>query len=118
MSELFFAMVLTWSTIDGDTIRITARVWPNIVVEEHVRLLGIDTPEMRASSPCERTLAESAKQATTGILMGAKKITVSSNARDSFGRILGEVRADGISVSEVLLSRGVARKFGVKTAWC
>lgn len=118
MTDLFLAIVLSWSAVDGDTIRIQARVWPNIVVEEHVRLLGIDTPEMKAAAPCERVMAQAAKDATTAILAAGKRITVSSNSRDSFGRILGDVRVDGVSVSDTLLARGVARKYGVKVAWC
>jgi endonuclease YncB( thermonuclease family) len=118
MNELFLALVLSSSAVDGDTIRIQARVWPNILVEEHVRLLGIDTPEMKAAAPCERVMAQKAKDATTAILTAGKHITVSSNSRDSFGRILGDVRVDGISISDTLLARGVARKFGVKVAWC
>jgi endonuclease YncB( thermonuclease family) len=118
MNELFLAVVISFAIIDGDTVKIQARVWPNILVEEHVRLLGIDTPEMKAAAPCERVMAQKAKDATTAILAAGKHITVSSNSRDSFGRILGDVRVDGISVSDTLLVRGVARKFGVKTAWC
>lgn len=118
MTDIFFAVVLTFGIIDGDTVKIQARVWPNIVVEEHVRLLGIDTPEMKAAAPCERVMAQKAKDATTAILAAGKHITVSSNSRDSFGRILGDVRVDGVSLSDTLLSRGVARKFGVKVAWC
>lgn len=118
MNDLFLAVVLSVVPIDGDTVRIQARVWPNILVEEHVRLLGIDTPEMRAAATCERVLAQAAKQATADILTAGKRITISSNSRDSFGRILGEVRVDGILLSDTLLARGVARKFGVKTPWC
>lgn len=118
MTDLFIALVLSWSAIDGDTVKIQARVWPNIIVEEHVRLLGIDTPEMKAAAPCERVMAQKAKDATTAILAAGKRITISSNSRDSFGRILGDVRVDGVSLSDTLLSRGVARKFGVKVAWC
>lgn len=118
MTDLFLAIVISFVITDGDTIRIQARVWPNILVEEHVRLLGIDTPEMRAAATCERVLAQAAKQAAADILTAGKRITVSSNSRDSFGRILGDVRVDGISLSDTLLARGVARKFGVKMPWC
>lgn len=118
MTDLFLAVVMTFAIVDGDTLKIQARVWPNIVVEERVRLLGVDTPEMKAAAPCERALAQTAKQVTVEVLMAGKHITVTSNSRDSFGRILGDVRVDGISLSDTLLARGVARKFGVKTAWC
>ena len=118
MTDLFLALVLSTSAVDGDTIRIQARVWPNMLVEEHVRLLGVDTPEMKAAAPCERIMAQKAKDVTTAILAAGKHITVSSNSRDSFGRILGDVRVDGVSLSDTLLSRGVARKYGVKVAWC
>ncbi|SRR6266705_378545 len=118
MTELFFAIVLSWSVIDGDTIRVQARIWPNVIAEEHVRLLGIDTPELRAATQCEKALAQAAKQVTSEVLSGAQRITITANSRDSFGRILGNVSVDGLSLSDLLLAKGVARKYGSKGVWC
>ena len=48
--------------IDGDTVRVRARVWLGQDVETAVRIAGIDTPELRgADCDAERRLAEAAR---------------------------------------------------------
>lgn len=115
---MFEALILTWAIIDGDTMRVTARVWPGVVVEERVRLLEVDTPERFSSLVCERQLAEAASQWARTRLSAAKVITVRSSEKDSFGRILAYVYADGLQVNAEMLSAGIARPYGTRGAWC
>jgi micrococcal nuclease len=116
--DLFVAVVLSAIVMDGDTMRVNARVWPGIVVEERVRLLDVDTPELRSSSECERILAKVASAWVTEKLAGAKSITLIAGAHDSFGRILGHVYVDGVSINRLLIEAGIARPYGVSGAWC
>lgn len=122
MTNYFLAFVFAWSVIDGDTIKVSVHTWPNhAAVEEHVRLVRIDTPEVRAATPCERDLAAKATAYTRQRMTEAKarEIRVYHEAtRDSFGRILGEVFLDGASLNDELLAKGHARKYGTKGAWC
>ena len=75
--------------IDGDTFVADMAIWPGLVVTEHIRLLGVDTPEhkpdeiawQRARLYTEQWLAESGYVEITGC------------KRDSFGRILATVRS-------------------------
>lgn len=114
----FVALVIAWSVIDGDTIDVSARIWPGLVVEERVRLNVVDTPEL-TGPPCERGLAILASDATRRYLQGATAIRVVALERDSFGRILGHVLIDGQDLGERLMAEGHARKYTRgKTVWC
>jgi micrococcal nuclease len=121
MGETFVALVLTFSVIDGDTTRVTARVWPGIVVEERVRFLDLDTPERHSSSPCERVLAEAASSWVRARLAAATVILLLADSKDSFGRVLAHVYVDGVELNAEMLSLGAkipVRPYGVRTPWC
>lgn len=119
MNELFVALVLSWAVIDGDTMQVTARVWPGHVFEGRVRLLRVDTPEPGGKAPpCERALAAVATSYTRNALSGAGVIVVKGRRRDSFGRVLGEVYLDGQNFNDRLLRDGVGRPPAVNGPWC
>jgi micrococcal nuclease len=122
MVEFFLGFVFAWSVIDGDTVRVSVQIWPNhAAVDERVRLVRVDAPEMHAPTACEKDLAAKATAYTRQRLAGAKKIGVRVGlgaSRDSFGRILGDVIVDGSSLSDELLAQALARPYGTKGAWC
>jgi endonuclease YncB( thermonuclease family) len=121
MTKFFIALVLSWSVVDGDTIRFSGRVWPGVVVEERVRLVRIDAPETKASQACERAMAQQATKWLGTTLSNARVIEVRANDRDGFGRILGDVIVDGVSVSDMGLKAGVLRPYServARKAWC
>lgn len=115
---MFEAIVLAWALIDGDTMRVSARVWPGVVVEERVRFLGVDTPELRGSPPCERLLAREATEWVRQRMSLAGFIELKANARDDFGRVLAVVLVDGVSLNQLMLDARIARAYGQKGAWC
>ena len=47
--------------VDGDTVVVRARIWLGQEVEIHVRLAGIDAPELRGKCARERALAVRAR---------------------------------------------------------
>jgi micrococcal nuclease len=129
--DLFLGFVFAWSVIDGDTVKVSVHVWPNVAaIEERVRLVRIDTPETRAPAPaCERELGARAKAYTQSRMTAAKQIVVRAGTnvtpsgmttRDSFGRVLGDVIVDGVSLSDELLAQRLARLYtgGAKVPWC
>ncbi len=116
--NFFVAVVLSWSVIDGDTIAVSARAWPNIIVEERIRLDAVDTAELHAKSACERALALKAKEFTTTKLRAAKTIKVFTTKRDSFGRIIGNLVLDDEDLGAALLAAKLARVYGTQSAWC
>lgn len=118
VNELFLAVVLSWSIVDGDTVRIQGEVWPNIRVEERVRMLRIDTPELRGSPDCEHRLAVKATEYTKASFTAGARIVVRATGRDNFGRVLAEVYIDGVNFNDQIIAAGFARRYGVKGAWC
>ena len=98
--------------IDGDTIVVTdgSRT-------EKVRLLNIDTPELRGVDGNPECLALEAKAFTEQLLpVGSSvKLTGDEEVRDRYGRILARVEThDGVNVSAALARHGLgfAREYG------
>ena len=91
------AAVLCWTvlgmstrTIDGDTFVAELEIWPGVRVTEHIRVLGVDTPERTEAT---RGAWASARDFTAGWL-DRQQIVVTACRRDSFGRLLGRVTKD------------------------
>lgn len=117
------AQAAPWEVIDGDTI-----VVPNNLVSEiatelglHLRIKGVDTPEIKCRCPIECKKAQEAKLATKRILDQGKSIEINNIDWDKYGgRINADVYVDGLSVAKELLSKGLARPYdgGKKESWC
>ena len=91
--------------IDGDTFEAKMTLWPNLYVVERVRVLGVDTPEMKAPT------LEAARQAQqfTQAWLAKGPITVEVCKRDNFGRVLGTVTRGQENLATELIKAG----FGV-----
>lgn len=89
-------------TIDGDTFVTYNSV--GIPAEERIRLLGVDTPEIRD------TLGPAAK-AFTAAWLAQGPFTLATCRRDSFGRLLAVVirGTDTLAVDLIHARLGVAR---------
>lgn len=74
--------------VDGDTIRVMVGG-----VEERVRYIGIDTPELNTTSPATPDpYAEAATQANARLLAGGRLVLEKDvTERDQFGRLLRDV---------------------------
>lgn len=84
--------------IDGDTIELASG--------EHVRYIGIDTPEMR---PVE-AWAEAATEANRKLVEGKTvRVVPGVQERDRYGRLLAYVWVDDVFVNEELVRQGYAR---------
>jgi len=109
------------SIYDGDTFRANIKDYPKIVgYRMSVRILGIDTPEMRAKCSKEKELARSAKKLTVSLLRNAKKIELRNIKRGKYFRLLADVYVDDVSIADELLKNGFAVKYdgGTKIDWC
>ena len=115
------------SIYDGDTFRANIEGWPAIIGERvPVRILGVDTPELRSRCPTEagkareKRLAREAKQFTVARLRGADEIVLEHLDRGSFFRVLAYVRVDGESLGEALMAAGLAVPYveGQDGVWC
>ena len=94
--------------IDGDTIVCDLDMGHNVWRRKaHVRLLGIDTPEMRGE---ERDQGREAKALVEAMLKTGDEVLVLSSSLDSFGRLLGIVWIGEAqkSLNQWLIEKGYA----------
>lgn len=109
------------SVHDGDTFKAQVPLWPGLSAVTLVRVLGVDTPELRGRCSTEREAAERARVFTTQALAAARHITLTQLTEDKYGgRIVANVLLDGVSLSERLIAAGLAHSYdgGTKTPWC
>ncbi len=91
--------------IDGDTF--TVRVGG---VEERVRVIGIDTPEVAHGPAPAACYGEEARRFATAFLTGRTvRLIPGPEPRDRYGRLLARVVVDGVDLSRELARRGLAR---------
>lgn len=106
---------------DGDTITVDVAEWPTIVGDDiGVRIRGVDTPELRGKCDDEKTAARLAREFTRAMVMNAEIVTLSDIERGKYFRIVADVYADGVSVSDSLIERGFGRVYdgGSRKGWC
>ena len=75
-------------------------------VTRHVRLFGVNCPEIRTPE------GKAAKAFVEAAAASARKVEVEAvKASDDFGRLLGRVYLDGIDLGQMLVSDGYAVVF-------
>ena len=102
------------SVIDGDTVLVSARPWPQQTVSVMVRIRGIDTPEIHAKCEKSRQLALAAKDVLTEALStGNGRLSLSSISGDKyFGRVVADIGFDhGHDAAAVMLAAGLSRPY-------
>jgi len=107
--------------LDGDTIEVLARIWPDHYVETLVRLDGIDAPELRGRCAGEIAQAERAKARLTALLAGARLQLVDVHHGKYAGRVVARVLTeDGRDVAATLLAENLVRAYrgGRREGWC
>jgi len=117
-ASFLFSLLFCWTVagqslmvIDGDTFDARIGIWHGLEVTERVRVLDLNTPEMKNST---KKAAEAARSFTAAWLArGPFKIETCK--RDAFGRILAKVyRDDGDSLADALIKADLGAKYGKK----
>lgn len=106
--------------IDGDTVRVTARIWVDQVVAVSVRLRNVDAPELfRPQCEAEKSRARDAK-AFVETLLGGQAVALRDIEHDKYGgRVAARIEtAGGVDVGAALLSEGLAVSSGDDDPWC
>jgi micrococcal nuclease len=88
---------------------------------ERIRIANIDTAEMECRCAYECKMAQAAKAETQSALERASRITLGAyeRTRDRHGRTLAYVVVDGRDLGELLIERGLARRWtGRRMPWC
>jgi micrococcal nuclease len=94
---------------DGDTIDLNVDLGFQIAVTIRVRLLGVDTPELRGVDEAEKTRGLRAKEFTREFLEG-KEVVVRTykDKKGKYGRWLAELWVGQRSLGEALQEAGLA----------
>lgn len=108
---------------DADTITFNIpSVHPLIGKQINVRVLGVDTPEVRTKNKCEKDKGRNAKRLVKSLLKQAKRIDLVNIKRGKYFRVVADVVIDGQSLSTYLLKNGLAYAYNGRTKakvdWC
>ena len=105
---------------DGDTITIAAKLpYDNSPIYRfHVRLAGIDTPEMKGHGEAEKAISIKARDALHGLIFG-KIVIITNTTTEKYGRLLADLWINNIHVNQWLLDNNYAVKYsgGTKHIW-
>ena len=108
--------------IDGDTVKVEARLWPGIVAQINVRVRGVDTPEIRRAKcgEYERQRGRAARDFVRGII-GKNVWLINVDTGKYAGRVVASVwLADGRDLATLLIATGHGRPYrgGRRSKWC
>lgn len=106
---------------DGDTCYVIAPTLPEPLQKMSVRILGIDTPEMRAECAEEKKLALKGREFANNMFRSAEKIEFANLKWDKYGgRVLVDVYLDGKLYKDEIINAGLAKPYdgGTKESWC
>ena len=109
------------SVYDGDTFRADIRGLPEIIGKNiAIRILGIDTPEIKGKCEEEKIVAIKARDFARKALFSAKTITLKNLKRDKYFRLLADVYFDDTDLANALLVNNLAVKYSgkKKSSWC
>ena len=109
-SSLYTYRANVTSVYDGDTLTVDIDLGFSVVLRKQtVRLVRINTPELRGSTQ-ERGLA--ARDALRERVLGKSVILKTiKDSREKYGRWLGEVWVEGQCINDWMLSEGLAVKY-------
>ena len=100
------------SNYDGDTIKFMVDLGFGVWKRTTVRLIGIDTPELRSKDEDTKKKAYAAKDFVFSKLADAKEIIVKTkkDKTGKYGRYIADVVVGGESLVELLVLKGLAEK--------
>lgn len=110
--------------IDGDSLRVRARIWLQQEVETIVRVQGIDAPELRGRCPQEVERAKEARAALLSTVAGENYMVALHNImQDKYGgRVLADILSPdtGQNLIQPLIDQTLVRVYtgGARQGWC
>lgn len=101
--------------IDGDSLVAMVDLGFNIWKKTHIRLYGIDTPEIRTKDKEEKHKGKEVKNKVIELLENNdNEFTLVSMSRDKFGRSLGEIylyHLGELSLNQYLIENNMAKVY-------
>tara|TARA_R110000744_G_scaffold92927_1_gene179675 strand:- start:8626 stop:9117 length:492 start_codon:yes stop_codon:yes gene_type:complete len=112
MKEAFIYNAQLDRVIDGDTVDAWVDLGFKIKIKKRIRLMGLDTWESRTRDLDEKAKGMIAKAFTLTFLAGdGGNFKVQSHGLGKYGRLLGEIWVNDISLNNELLSNGHAYEY-------
>ena len=112
LTENSFKNVSIVSVYDGDTFKIDLDCAVELYCRNMpVRVLGVDTPEIKGKTEREKKLAQQAKKFTTQFLQKGP-VTLSNCGRDKYFRLLCDVtNGEGQNLAAELIKRNLGYSY-------
>ena len=109
------------SVYDGDTLTLFCPKCEKRKLK--IRLLGVDTPEIKGRCSAEIQQAKKARDYLRGLLSNNTNMLVIPNKKrlyDYYGRLLADIKVDGKYVSKLLIESDLGRPYkgGKRASWC
>ncbi|KHD87556.1 MAG: nuclease [Bdellovibrio sp. ArHS] len=122
-NDTTFRCVKVLKNYDGDTLTVNIPNVPALIGKNiSVRVLGIDTPEVKTKNRCEKEAGKIARNLVANTLKNAKTVELHNVQRDKYFRILADVIVDGRSLKDILLKNNLAYSYDGGTKkhpdWC
>ena len=107
MTDLYTYKARCTSVYDGDSVTLDIDLGFNIVMHnQKIRLLGINTPEVRGSDRLDGLIA---RDRLRELIEGKDIIMVSHRDKSGkYGRWLATIYTNGINVNQLLINEGLA----------
>lgn len=104
--------------LDGDTIEVRAKVWPDVETHVKVRVNGINAPEIHTRRTCEKQAGLKAKklaERTVGTTVTLKNVQRGKYA----GRVVADVITTKGSLKDIMLKNHLAMPYsgGKRKPW-
>lgn len=116
--QIHFGRVIKVYDIDSPTI--AAKIGTDgKLYRVPLRLIGIDSPEIRSSNPKEKALALAGREALQEKILGRMVRVDMIPKKDKFGRLLCKLWVDDECINDWALANGFAQAYdgGKKAAW-
>lgn len=108
--------------VDGDTINIVIEKHPESLKNVSVRILNLDTPELRGKCDKEKNLAKQAKLFLIKLLPAGSTIDLKNVKFDKYGgRVDADVEFNGQDVADLIKKRFLGVRYdgtGERKNWC
>ncbi|MGE0251250.1 MAG: thermonuclease family protein [Dongiaceae bacterium] len=106
--------------IDGDTLKVKAKIWLGQEIETIVRISNIDAPEMKGRCAYEIERAELAKTTLAGLVDGQEIQLINIRTDKYGGRIGADVTAASGNIAKIMQDKGLVRHYQGKARqpWC
>lgn len=107
--------------IDGDTVVVNVPLWPEVYVEPHIRVYGINAPEIHTKVKCEKVAGDKATAFAKAFLAkGPVLLIIHPGDTKFYGRMDGQLFVNGQSLGQAELDKHLAVPYhgGKRKPWC